>query len=100
MKHKFTTKRLEQLANCDLVFPDNHDKFYEYQEKYLRSIGATDDDIDQGHDLCPDVFWYYASDLVIELAQELLDERERKHDSLIESIEDIERELKNLKRRI
>ena len=96
---KFSIKELTYLANdSDLLYPDNHMELRESKEKYLRSIGATDKDIEEGDDLCPEEFWWHANDLVIELAQALLDELEKKYDNLIDPIEDIERELKQLKK--
>ena len=100
---KFSKKELEYFSQGDPLYPDDKDKvkfLYAEKEKYLRSIGATDKDIEEGDDLCPEEFWWYACDIVALLAQELLDEREKKYDKLIDHIEDIERELKYLKKAV
>jgi len=96
---KFSIKELTYLANdSDLIYPDNYIELRKNKEKYLRSIGATDKDIEDGDDLCPEEFWWHVNDLVVNLAQALLNELEKKYDSLIDPIEDVERELKQLKK--
>lgn len=102
MSKGFSKKQLEQLAKAGglLIFPKNAKKLYKEKEEYLRSIGATDEDIDTGCDLCPESFWWEACELVEKLAQELLDEREKKFDDLMAPLEDVERELKVLKKTI
>ena len=100
---KFSKKELEYFSQGDPLYPDDKNKvnsLYAEKEKYLRFIGATDKDIEEGDDLCPEEFWWHACDIVALLAQELLEERERKYDKLIEPIADIERELKYLKKAI
>ncbi len=100
---KFTKKELEYFSQGDPLYPDDKDivtSLYAKKEEYLRSIGATDRDIEEGDDLCPEEFWWHACDIVAALAQELLEQRERKYDKLMEPIVDIERELKYLKKAI
>ena len=100
---KFSKKELEYFSQGDPLYPDDKDivtSLYAKKEEYLRSIGATDGDIEEGDDLCPEEFWWYACDIVALLAEELLEEREKKYDKLIGPIEDIERELKYLKETI
>ena len=98
---KFSKKQLEYLANdSDLLYPKNAKKFLKEKEAYLRSIGATDKDIENGDNLCPEEFWWHAQDLVVNLAQALLDEKEKKFDALMAPLEDVERELKVLKKAI
>lgn len=100
---KFSKKELEYFTKGDPLYPDDKNKvnsLYAKKEEYLRSIGATDGDIEEGDDLCPEEFWGHACDIVAKLAEELLEERERKYDKLIEPIVDIERELKYLKKAI
>lgn len=106
MKHKFSIKELESLVLYgDLIYPEDKNdpdytkKLQQQQDEYLKSVGATDEDLDF-NPLVHEEFWFYASDLVIKLAEELLEERQRKYDSLIEPIEYLESELKNLKRKI
>lgn len=102
MNKGFNKKQLEQLAKAGdlLIFPKNAKELYKEKEEYLRSIGATDEDIDTGCNLCPEPFWWEACELVERLAQELLDEREKKFDTLMVPLEDVERELKTLKKAI
>lgn len=102
MKKEFSKKELEQLATASdlLIFPKNAKELYKEKEDYLRSIGATDEDINDGCDLCPEPFWWEACELVERLAQALLDEREKKFDVLMAPLEDVERELKILKKAI
>jgi hypothetical protein len=100
---KFSKKELEYFSQGDPLYPDDKNKvnsLYAEKEEYLRSIGATDEDIEEGDDLCPEELWFYACDIVALLAEELLKERERKYDKLMGPIEDIERELKYLKEAI
>ena len=100
---KFSKKELEYFTQGDPLYPDDKDivtSLYAKKEEYLRSIGATDEDIEEGDDLCPEEFWWHACDIVALLAEELLEEREKKYDKLIGHIEDIERELKYLKETI
>jgi hypothetical protein len=97
---EFSLEELRNLAKCDLIHPDNVGDLEADKEEYLRKIGATDEDINIGDDLCPEEFWWYTSDLAIELARALLYERERKYDKLLDPIADIERELKQLKKAI
>ena len=100
---KFSKKELEYFTKGDPLYPDDKGivaSLYAEKEKYLRSIGATDEDIEEGDDLCPGEFWFHACDIVALLAEELLDEREKKYDKLMEPIEDIERELKYLKKAV
>jgi hypothetical protein len=106
MKHKFSIKELELLVMYGgLIYPEDKNdpdytkKLQTEQDEYLKSVGATDEDLDF-NPLVHEEFWFYASELVIKLAEELLDERQRKYDSLIEPIEYLETELKNLKRKI
>lgn len=96
---KISKKQLEHLANTDLIFPDNKDELYKEKEDFYKSIGVTEEQLDYD-DLCPEGFWWYASDLAIELANELLEEREKKYNDLIEPIDDMIRELQFLKRKI
>jgi chromosome segregation ATPase len=102
MSKEFSKKQLEQLAKAGdlLIFPKNAKELYKEKEEYLRSIGATDEDINTGCELCPEPFWWEACELVEKLAQELLDEREKKFDALMAPLEDVERELKVLKKAI
>ena len=100
---KFSKKELEYFTKGDPLYPDSKhivNSLYAKKEEYLRSIGASDRDIEEGDYLCPEEFWWHACDIVALLAQELLDERERKYDKLMEPIADIERELKYLKKAI
>jgi hypothetical protein len=102
-KKKFSQRELEYFTKGDPLYPDDKaklKKLYEEKEEYLRSIGATDEQIEEGDDLCPEEFWFNACDIVADLAQELLDEREKKYDKLMGPIEDIERELKYLKKAV
>ena len=101
MSKKFSKKELEYLTNdSDLLYPKDAKELLKEKEAYLRKIGATDEDIANGDDLCPEEFWWHAQDLVVDLAQALLDEREKKFDDLIAPLEDVERELKILKKAI
>lgn len=100
---KFSKKELEYFSQGDPLYPDDKNKvnsLYAEKEKYLRFIGATDKDIEEGDDLCPEEFWWYACDIVALLAKELLEERAKKYDKLMRPIEDIERELKYLKKAV
>lgn len=102
-KKSFSKKELEYFTKGDPLYPDDKDiitSLYAKKEEYLRSIGATDGDIEEGDDLCPEEFWFNACDIVADLAQALLDERENKFDALIAPLEDVERELKVLKKAI
>jgi len=103
MKKKFSKKELEYFTNGDPLYPDNEKvlkDLYAKKEEYLRFIGATDGDIEEGDDLCPEEFWWHACDIVAALAQELLDERERKYDHWMEFVKNIEDEVKTLKREL
>jgi|688.fasta_scaffold1285659_1 hypothetical protein len=100
---KFSKEELEYFTNGDPLYPDDKDiitSLYAKKEEYLRSIGATDKDIEEGDDLCPEEFWWHACDIVAALAQELLDERERKYDHWIEFVKSIEGEVKTLKKEL
>ena len=100
---KFSKKELEYFTKGDPLYPDNEKvlkDLYAKKEKYLRFIGATDGDIEEGDDLCPEEFWWHACDIVAALAQELLDERERKYDHWMEFVKSIESEVKTLKREL
>jgi hypothetical protein len=102
-KKKFSQKELEYFTNGDPLYPDDKSKvkrLYKEKDEYLRSLGATDEDIEIGNDLCPEEFWFNACDIVADLAQELLDERERKYDHWMAFIESIEGEIKQLKREL
>ena len=96
---KISKKQLQYLANTDLIFPDNTKELIKEKEDFYKSIGVTEEQLVYD-DLCPEGFWWYASDLAIELANELLEEREKKYDSLIEPIDDMIRELQFLKKKI
>jgi chaperone required for assembly of F1-ATPase len=96
---KISNKTLKYLANDGLVYPDNKDELYKEQEDLYKQLGLTEEQLDQIN-LCPDEFWYYTNDLVFQLANELLEEREKKYDSLIEPIDDMIRELQFLKKKI
>ena len=100
---KFSKKELEYFSQGDPLYPDGKGivaSLYAKKEKYLRSIGATDEDIEEGDDLCPEEFWWHACDIVAALAQELLDERERKYDHWMEFVKSIESEVKTLKKEL
>jgi hypothetical protein len=100
---KFSKEELEYFTNGDPLYPDDKNiitSLYAKKEEYLRSIGATDGDIEEGDDLCPEEFWWHACDIVAALAQELLDERERKYDHWIEFVKSIEGEVKTLKKEL
>jgi len=102
-KKKFSQKELDYFTNGYPLYPDDTAKLkrlYEEKEEYLRSIGATDEQIEEGDDLCPEELWFNACDIVADLAQELLDERERKYDHWMAFIESIEGEIKQLKREL
>ena len=100
MKKSFNKKELEILAEADdqLIYPKNVGELFKQKKDYLISIGATEEDLNEGDDLCPVEFFWEACEMVARLAQELLDEREKKFDTLIAPIEDAERELKVLKK--
>jgi hypothetical protein len=102
MKKEFSKRQLEKLAEADdqLIFPKNVGELFKKKKDYLISIGATEEDLNEGDDLCPVEFFWEACDMVARLAQELLDEREKKFDALIAPLEDVERELKVLKKAI
>ena len=100
---KFSKEELEYFTNGDPLYPDDKDiitSLYAKKEEYLRSIGATDGDIEEGDDLCPEEFWWHACDIVAALAQELLDERERKYAHWMEFVKSIEGEVKTLKKEL
>ena len=101
-RKKFTKKELEYFTLGNPLYPDKakKNKVQKEKEKYLRSLGATDEQIEEGDDLCPEEFWFYACDIVADLAQELLDEKERKYDHWMVFIESIEGEIKQLKREV
>ena len=102
-KKKFSQKELEYFTYGNPLYPDDKAKvkrLYKEKDEYLKSIGATDKDIEIGNDLCPEEFWFNACDIVADLAQELLDERERKYDHWMAFIESIEGEIKQLKREL
>jgi hypothetical protein len=101
-KKKFSKKELEYLTIRIPLYPNKakKNKVEKEKEKYLRSLGATDEQIEDGDDLCPEEFWFNACDIVADLAQELLDERERKYDQWMVFIEGIEGEIKQLKREL
>ena len=102
-KKKFSQRELEYFTKGDPLYPDDKAKLkrlYKEKEDYLRFIGANDRDIEEGDDLCPEEFWFNACDIVADLAQELLDERERKYDHWMAFIESIEGEIKQLKREL
>jgi hypothetical protein len=102
-KKKFSQKELEYFTNGDPLYPDDKAKLkrlYKEKDEYLKSLGATDEDLEIGNDLCPEEFWFNACDIVADLAQELLDERERKYDHWMAFIESIEGEIKQLKREL
>jgi hypothetical protein len=101
MKKKFSKKELEYFTKGDPLYPDDDSKvkrLYEEKEKYLRFLGATDENIEQGDDLVPEEFWWHACDLVAGLAQELIDEREKKYNHWMDFVESIEAEIKQLKK--
>ena len=100
---KFSKKELEYFSQGDPLYPDGKGivaSLYAKKEKYLRSIGATDEDIEEGDDLCPEEFWWHACNIVAALAQNLLDERERKYDHWMEFVKSIESEVKTLKKEL
>jgi len=102
MKKKYSKKELEYLTLGNPLYPNKakRNKVWKEKEKYLRSLGATDKDIEEGDDLCPEEFWFYACDVVADLAQELLDERERKYDFWWDFIENIQLELNQLAKEV
>ena len=99
---KFSKKELEYFTTGNPLYPSKAEKnkVEKEKEKYLRSLGATDEDINDGDDLCPEEFWFHACDIVAELAQEILDLKEQKFDCWAEFIEDIERSLDQLAREV
>lgn len=99
---KFTKKELEYFTMGYPLYPNKakKNKVEKEKEKYLRSLGATDEDINDGDDLCPEEFWFYACDVVAKLAQEILDLKGAKFDCWAEFIEDIERSLDQLAREV
>ena len=102
-EEKFSQKELKYFTNRDPLYPSDKakvKKLYKEKDEYLRSIGATDKQIEEGGDLCPEEFWFNACDIVADLAKELLDERERKYDHWMAFIESIEGENKQLKREL
>jgi hypothetical protein len=102
-KKKFSKKELQYFTKGYPLYPDDKAKLnrlYKEKEQYLKSLGATDEEIEQGDDLCPEEFWFNACDIVADLAQELLDERERKYDHWMVFIEGIEGEIKQLKKEL
>ena len=102
-KKKFSQKELEYFTYGNPLYLDDKIKearLRKEKEDYLRSLGATDEQIEEGDGLCPEEFWFNACDIVADLAQELLDERERKYDHRIAFIEGIEGEIKQLKREL
>jgi hypothetical protein len=99
---KFTKKELEYFAMGYPLYPNKvkKNKVEKEKEKYLRSLGATDEDINDGDDLCPEEFWFYACDVVAKLAQEILDLKEQKFDCWAGFIEDIEHSLDQLAKEV
>ena len=101
-RKKFTKKELEYLTMGNPLYPNKvkKNKVEKEKEEYLRSLGATDEQIEDGDDLCPEEFWFHACDIIADLAQELLDERERKYDHWFTFIENIDYELIQLAREV
>jgi hypothetical protein len=99
---KFTKKELEYFTMGHPLYPNKAEKkkVEKEKEKYLRSLGATDEQIEDGDDLCPEEFWFYACDVVAELAQEILDLKEQKFDCWAGFIEDIEHSLDQLAKEV
>jgi hypothetical protein len=99
---KFSKKELEYFTTGNPLYPNKAEKkkVEKEKEKYLRSLGATDKDINDGDNLCPEEFWFYTCDVVARLAQELLDLKEQRFDCWSEFIEDIERSLDQLAKEV
>ena len=71
---KFSKKELEYFTMSNPLYPNKakKNKVEKEKDKYLRSLGATDEQIEDGDDLCPEEFWFYACDIVAKLAQEIV----------------------------
>ena len=102
MKKKFSKTELEYFTTGNPLYPNKaiKNKVEKKKDEYLRSLGATDKDIEEGDDLCPEEFWFHACDVIFQLAQELLDEKERKYDHWFAFIEDIKHSLNQLAREV
>jgi hypothetical protein len=102
MKKKFSKKELEYFTLGNPLYPSKAktNKVLKEKEEYLRSLGATDEQIKEGDYLCPEEFWFYACDVIADLAQEILDLKEQKFDCWAEFIEDIEHSLDQLAREV
>lgn len=94
---EYTDKDLQNIVNGELVFPDKHRELYAEEKRIFKKLGATNEVIDNGIDLCHIEFWYAASELAASLAQTLLDERIDKDHKLEAFIKNIQYELDTLK---
>lgn len=100
---KFTDEELQYLTSGDPLYPSDNEtvsRLFREKELYLRSIGATEYDILTGCNLIPEEFWWYACDVVASLANELLEERSKKYNHLMSYINDLERDINQLRNEI
>ncbi len=94
MPKKYSNKELQQLINWEVIYPK---KSTYYRKRLKESIEAKGGDFSKYEDpegesdLCHDELWYDVCDMVVELAQLLLDEREKR----VEIINDLKETMRD-----
>jgi hypothetical protein len=90
---KYTNKKLEELANGDLIWVKPSDHYRKLLKESIEQKGwdySKLEDDNECNDICHDNLWYDVCAIVNDLAQLVLDEREKR----AKFLDELKRELK------
>jgi hypothetical protein len=90
---KYSNKKLEELANNDLIWVKPSDHYRKLLKESIEQKGWDYSKLEDGNecnDICHDDLWYDVCAIVNDLAQLVLDEREKR----AKFLDELKRELK------
>lgn len=96
---KYSNKKLEELANDDLIWVKPSDHYRKLLKESIEQKGWDYSKLEDGNecnDICHDDLWYDVCAIVNDLAQLVLDEREKRAKFLNELKRELKGTLSNL----
>ena len=104
-ERKFTDKELHTIVETNMVYPDNYKELSKNLNDYFIKLGVKIDEHglfsdDQANNVVPEEYWFEACDLVLHLAYALLRERGDDFHDLKNEVNDIERSLEEIKKKL
>jgi hypothetical protein len=104
MKKKYSDAELYNLIRAELIYPKDHRKIAKEVDDFFISKGFSKGKYGFEEEMLDNVvpieYWYEACEVAVELADKIIDLKLLKFDDLSGSLDDIEKEIKYLKKKL